>query len=452
MKIIVTSILLLGAASAIFAVNTFPLTDTHPNSSEYKKRFLGSYGINPAIEPSIAQDDRPLYESIAPFLESNPVEAIRVASQGITADSNAAFDFLVGSLYYSQQQYPQAERYLKQALRKFPDFRRAHRNLALIYVQQNKFELSNKHLLTVIALGGGDDQSYGMLAYGYLNQDKYQSALSAYAMARIFAPDSTDLRRGQAQCLLMTDQYEAAIALFDELIAEDPSVTDYWLFQANAYLAKERLDDALSNLEIASSLGNGSFDTYKLLADLYLTKDIPELAVKNYTQAITRNPQVQADLAFKPLYILIQRNLLPEAKSYFNTIKTVLKTELSPDQAIEIAVMSAQIKMQDEQAEAAIATLENILETNPVNANTLLTLADFHLQLEAYEDAEFYFERASHINEVAAKALVGLGRVKVQTGDLEGALKHLEDAHRIDPRNDVKRFISSIANTLTAHR
>lgn len=439
-------------APCSFAANTFPLTDTSPNSPEYKKRFLGSYGFNSAIEPKITEDDRPLFEAIEPFLKTNPNEAIRVAAAGINAESNAAFDFLVGSLHYSLQKYEVAERYLKQALVKFPDFRRAHRNLSLIYIQQDKHDLAIKHLLTVIALGGGDDQSYGMLAYGYLNQDKFQSALGAYQMARIFAPDSLDLRRGQAQCLLMTDQYDAAIALFSELIAEDPSVTDYWLFQANAYLAQDRLDDAVSNLEIAVSLGKGSFETFKLLADLYLTKDIPELAVKNYTKAITDNPNTEAALAFKPLELLIQRNLLPEAEAYLETLNTTLRTEFSPEQLIQKSVMSAQIQMKNGAHTEAIATLEKILETNPVNSPTLMALGEFHLEIESYEQAEFYFERATHITETRSKALVGLGRVRVQMSDLEGALKHLEDAQRLDPRNDVKRFIVSIENALSAQR
>ena len=191
---------------SLHASPTFDLVDTNPGSPEFKQRFYGSFGINSAIEPKLTQEDRPLYESIEPYLKNNAAKAIQLAKQGINKDSNAAFDYLVGSLYYTQSNYSNAATHLKAALRKFPDFRRAHRNLSLIYIQQDRYEDAIRHLLRVIELGGGDGQSYSMLAYAYLTQEKYQSALSAYQLARMFLPDSLDVRRGEAQCLLMTEQ------------------------------------------------------------------------------------------------------------------------------------------------------------------------------------------------------------------------------------------------------
>ena len=137
-----------------------------------------------------SSQDRPLYEAIEPFWQSNPARAIELARKGLTQQSNAAFDFLLGSLYYTQNDYRNAATYLQSALQKFPDFRRAHRNLALIHIQQERYDPAIRHLLRVIELGGGDGQSYSMLAYAYLNTEHYQSALSAYQLARMFLPNS----------------------------------------------------------------------------------------------------------------------------------------------------------------------------------------------------------------------------------------------------------------------
>ena len=54
------------------------------------------------------------------------------------------------------------------------------------YIQRTDYQAAIEPFLKVIELGGSDAQSYGLLAYAYLNQEKYESSLSAYRMARMF--------------------------------------------------------------------------------------------------------------------------------------------------------------------------------------------------------------------------------------------------------------------------
>jgi tetratricopeptide (TPR) repeat protein len=450
MKFIFSFLSILCIAQIGSAANSFPLTDTSPQSAEFRARFIGSYGINSAIEPTITQADRPLYESIAPHLQTNPQQAIQLALQGINSESNAAFDFLVGSLYYSQNNYSQAERHLKRAIQKFPDFRRAHRNLALIYIQQQKYAQATPELLTVIKLSGGDAQSYSLLGYSYLNLEKYQSALSAYHMARMFMPDSADIRRGEAHCLLMTHQNNAAIALFDELIAESPSTQDFWLLQANAFLAEERFADAIANLEIAHTVASPSADTHKLLANLYMKQQVNEQALLHYQAALSENPNMDADNAFKPLRYLIQLNLFDAAAAYLDTLNTEMRATLSPQQAAEKAVLSAQLEIEIGDTDSGLQQLESVLNTDPLNADALLMLANYHLQAAQYEEAEFYFERATVIADAQVEALIGLARTAVMQGQFKQALTHLEKSQKLSERNDVAQFIASIQQVIAA--
>lgn len=441
---------MLCVSSVCCASNTFLLTDTNPNSPEFRARFFGSYGINSAIEPTLTQVERPLYESIAPHLKDNPEKAIQLALKGINSKSNAAFDFLIGSLYYSQQDYEQAKRYLLEAIEKFPDFRRAHRNLSLIYVLQQDYAAAIPHLLNVIKLGGGDDQSYSMLGYSYLNEEQYQSALSAYHNARMFAPDSKDIRRGEAQCLLVLQQLDAAIALFDELITENPEEQDYWLLQANAYLAQQRLEDAIANLEIAHIIAPSSWETHKLLADLYTNKNMPIYALQNYKASITANPNVAAKKAFQPLRQLVERGLYIEAADYLNHLEITLKSPLDADQQLEKQVFSAKLEIKTGDPTNGVRQLEEVLETNPLNADALLALADYQFEAENYEEAAFYFERAQSIPEAQIQALVGLARTNVQQSRFTEAISYLEQAQSFEPRKDIERFLVSIQNALKA--
>lgn len=450
MKHKLTLFIALCVAPLASDANTFPLTDTHPDSAEFRARFLGNFGINSAIEPSITRADQSLYESIAPQLLKNPEKAIQMALRGMDDDSNAAFDFLVGSLYYGEQNYTEAERYLKQAIEKFPDFRRAHLNLSLVYVRQLDFTQAIPHLLTVIKLGGGDGQSYSMLGYSYLNQEKYVSALSAYRMARMFLPDSADIRRGEAQCLLMTGQLDMAIALFDELIAEFPEEPDYWLFQANAYLAKQRFVEAIANLEIAHSLEPGAWETHKLLADLYIGQDMAEFALLNYQAALAANPNVPADNALAPLSQLIDRSLYTEAASYLRTLDTLLQSPLSQQLKTEKKILTARLEIHTGDPQKGLQQLEAVLDVDPLCGEALLAVADYKASQSALAEAEYYYERALSVSDFQVDALIGLARIAVQQGRFKQAIQHLKKAQNLRPRDDVRQYIASIENALNA--
>ena len=443
-----STLLLLFALTS--TAQTFDLVDTNPGSAEFKQRFYGSFGINGEIEPTLTREDRPLYESIEPHLKNDPRKAIELARQGVDRSSNAAFDFLLGSLYYTQNDYRNAATYLKSALQKFPDFRRAHRNLALIYIQQDRYNDAIKHLLRVIELGGGDGQSYSMLAYAYLTNEKYQSALSAYQLARMFLPDSLDVRRGEAQCLLMTDQHNAAIALFQELIAESPEQQDFWLFQANSFLALNRLEDAIANLELAHSVAPAQGASLTLLGDLYLSKDAHALALENYKAAILRDPNVSAEQALKPLRRLMQLSLYDAAESYLNLLKTNLTSEMTPKQNTEVQVIEAELLVEGGQIDQGLAQLESLLTKDPLNQHALLYIAEVKLNGEAYEEAEFYYERVKSVPEAHVEALIGLGRTAVAQAKFAEAIKHLQQSQRIKERKDVAQFIASIQRVVDA--
>lgn len=447
MKLIHIIPILIGALFAAFTATAqpFELSDTGTAAPDFREQFLASYGVNPKIEPEVTQEDRPLYERIEPYLRENPREAIRIVEETIDAETNAAFHFLLGNLYYQTGQRNQAERALERAVKKFPSFRRAYRTLGLIYIQSDRFEPAIKAWLKVITLGGGDAQSYGLLGYAYLAQGKYRSALSAYQQARMFKPDSTDFRRGEAQCLLQAGAFKQAAALFDELIAEDPSVPDYWLLQANAFLELERYHDAMANLQILAANGQASLESQTLLGDLYLRDDNHRLALQAYQEALRVHGVGAVENALRPLEYLINRSLFDEAATYLETLQSVLPAELEPEDRIRLIVAEAGIALEGGAPDQAIQELKPLVEVQPLAADALLLLAEAYQRKENYEEAEFYLQRVLSIPGEKVEARVALGRLEVSRGDFEAALKHLRTALEQAPRRPgLARYIESI--------
>ncbi|PXA05546.1 hypothetical protein DDZ13_01350 [Coraliomargarita sinensis] len=429
------------------AAQPFDLTDTGAAAPDFREQFLASYGVNPKIEPEVTQEDRPLYERIEPYLKNNPREAIRIVNGELGPETNAAFYFLLGNLYYQTGQYPQSERALEQAVSKFPSFRRAYRTLGLIYIQSDRFEPAIKAWLKVITLGGGDAQSYGLLAYAYLAEGKYRSALTAYQKALMFKPDSTDFRRGEAQCLLQTAQYQQAAALFDELITEKPDVADYWPLQANAYLELERYDDAMANLEILAGRGQASLESQLLLGNLYLRDDNHRLALVTYQDALKVHGVAAVEDALRPLEYLINRSLFDEAAEYLTTLKSELPAELEAEDRTRLIVAEAGIALESGDRAKAIEQLKPVVKAQPLAAEALLLLAEAYQREEDFEEAEFYLQRVLSIPEEKVEALVALGRLEVRRGDFDAALKHLRAAREQAPRRPgLASYIESIEN------
>ena len=95
-------------------------------------------------------------------------------------------------------------------------------------------------------------------------------------------PEILDWKLGLAKCLLEMERFEDSISIFDTLIQEDPENADYWILQANAYIALDQSMRAASNLEVVERLGKARFDSLSLLGDIYMNHSMPKLALNAY--------------------------------------------------------------------------------------------------------------------------------------------------------------------------
>jgi tetratricopeptide (TPR) repeat protein len=430
------------------AAVSFSLSDSNPNSPSFRRRFMASHGVNEAIEPKLTVKDRPLQKAIIPLIKTDPRRAIQLIEADLKPDSNPAFLNILGNLYYQLNDYQNAERYLQKALGEFPSLRRSWRTLALSYVQRDLMDLAIEPLLKVIKLGGGDAQSYGLLAYSYLNTQKYESALAAYRMARMFDPESFDFRRGQAICLLKTEQLRSAIALFDELIVEKPEEPSFWLAQANAFLTMQQPDKAIANLQMVADSGNSTWESLTMLGDLYLNHNVPKLAMESYSLAFHQHPPRKPSQVVRPLNYLVNRKLYKEAREFYQLIAPKITAELDPESQRRVNIAKARIEMSIGDPEKALNILTHTVEENPLDGATLMLLGDYYRDTGQFEESEYFFERATSVREFAVDAFVALGQLEVDRGNLKAALLPLRKAEELETRPSLQRYVESIERAL----
>ena len=440
MKYFVSLIVFIIAGPSLWA-GLFSLTDSAPP-------VLPDYGVNASIEPTFSQVDKVLYEKVSPYLRENPQYAIELVNAELTQESNPAFYFLLGNLYYQIGSYEYAQSSLKQALAAMPSFRRAYRTLGLIYIRREVFGEAVDVWRKVITLGGGDGQSYGLLAYALLTQKQYASALSAYEQARMFAPESLDFKRGLAQCLLATKQYKRAVAFFDELIETHPHEKDFWLLQANAFLALEMHEEALANLVVAVKLGDIRAQTWQLLGDLYLSEGMATHALESYLAMLSGEGSLDALHMVRPLDALIARRHLLQARRYYSALNVALNAQDRLVIKTPLTLAQGVLLIDEGRAREAVEVLRPIADAQPLKGDVLLLLAQAYREGDNFEQAYFYYERAALLPEHQAQAWLELGRMFIHQGAFEKALGYLIKAQNSQPREDVARIIEQVEHAL----
>ena len=444
----ITRYLLLFIFSTTSWARPFALTDSGPAAPDFEARLLGLREVNEAIEPKLDLEAREFYQNIAPLLREQPRQIIDEVEAATEVETHPAFDFLRGSLYYQLGEKQPAEAALREAIEAFPAFRRAYRMLGIILIEQQRFSEAVEIWLKVIQLGGGDAQSYGLLAYAHLSLQHYQSALVAYRNARMFRPDSSDFRRGEAQCLIATDQLPEAIALLEELLTESPENIDYWILQTNAYLKLDKRTDAIANLEIVRELNNANAESLQLLGNLHLQQNNHRLAIRSYLEVLDRFPVESLESVIEPLDYLIRSDLLEEAQKYLDRLRKHLPENLSIRNQTVLDLAEANIALRNNQIGKVRTLLEPIVESDPLSGQALLLLAETYTREEAWPQAEFYLERALSDPDRKRDALIALGKTEVIRGNFPAALKHLRQARTLSDSPHLTEFIEAIEAAL----
>src|SRR5688572_13622571 len=124
-------------APAPAALNSFaPLTKDHElasvwNDADFQRRLIGSYGFASEAEPKLQPDELEKYRTIVvPILTNSDPKKIISTIEGLTGPrASAVFDFTLGNVYFQREDLTNAVKHFETAILKFPDYRRAQKNL-----------------------------------------------------------------------------------------------------------------------------------------------------------------------------------------------------------------------------------------------------------------------------------------------------------------------------------
>lgn len=414
------------------------------NDPEFVKSFIGSYAFLIGYEPKISDEEKEALRALVELIKASPQAAITQLRPQVKTSSSAAFDFILANLYFQEGKLQEAEQFYKTAVKKYPNFRRAYKNLGLVQVQAGNFKDAIPSIAKALELGEVDGRAYGLLAYGYLTEGKYYPAEAAYRQAILIQPDQKDWKIGLARCLLETERYNEAISLFDTLLQDEPDNSDFWLLQSNAFIGNEQSLRAAQNLEIVRRMGKAELSTLTLLGDIYMNNTIPDLALDAYLSAVEMAQPQDVDALLRATNILTRSTNFEQAANLISDIRKNEALTLSPEQDLELLNQEAKIARAEGNDDAAVVILNKIVERDALNGEAIIELANYYADKDMLPEAINRYEQAAKINTYERQALIAHGQTLVRNAKYRDALPLLKRALQLKAEQNLEDYTARV--------
>lgn len=421
------------------------------NTPAFKKRFIDSYIAETDIEPRVTIPEREQMERVLDLISANNMDdAIRMLNSAQSRMNNAVFDFTLANILFQQDKLEDAAEMYQIALEKYPKFRRAWRNLAIIQVRQNLFDQALHSLTRVIELGGGDAIIYGLLGFSYSSAENFLSAESAYRMALLLDPATLDWKMGLARCFFKQERYAEAASLCSQLLKENPESAELWLLQANAWIGLNQPLKAAENYQILDQLGKSTPDSLFMLGDIYINEELYPLAIDAYLRALNGNLDTGINRALRSAKILATRGAFSETQLLLNAIESKDLSSLASHDRKEILLLRARMAIADGASDDEVKLLEEIVQIDPLDGEALILLGQHYSRSNDSERAVFYYERAASIESYEAEAKIRHAQLLVNNGKYAEALPLLRRAQLINPRENIQQYLEQVERVANA--
>lgn len=423
------------------------------HGEDFVKRFTASYGVLSEKEPPLSDVEIAILKKMAPMMRVNKEYAQNLLQSLTVAEtsSSASFNYLLGNIYFENEEYFLAEEQYKTAIERFPDFQRAWTNLGVLKLRSGDTASALIAFLKAVKLGDNDAYTYGMLGYCHFKEGNYISAEVAYDRAVLAEPDNFDWLEGKAQVYFESGRYTEAVRMQDELISRRPKDISYWMAQTNAYLASGDLSRAARNIEVIRSLGSEDFQSLFLLGSLYTRLGMHEASAEAYFAAsrIARDPELSfvAKAAKQLLYV----GKIDEARALFDQLEEK-RDALDDETLVDYYLVKADIAHQDEDLDAAISALQKAEENDPLNGTVLIKLAQLHAEQGNREKAYFVLDRAELDPDSKYNALLIRASLLIEDQRLEESQMYVSQALRIEANGNVQNLYNQLRQAIADDR
>ena len=423
------------------------------NDPIFRKQFIAGYGINSEIEPRVTPEEVAILEKVRPLMAEDLPKAEVMLKKQMKPECSAILDFTLGGILFQQDKMVEALDNYRKAVAKFPGFRRAWRNLGLIYVRGGKHDDAIGAFTRMIELGGGDAYSYGLLGFAYAAKQDYQAAEAAYRNALLLQPENTEWRLGITRCVFKQQKFEDAVTLLEVLIGRYPEKADFWLLQAQAYLGMKQPLKAAENLEAVDRLSKSTVDSLHTLGDIYVSENLMDLAARAYQRAIDVDAKQPVARPLQSAELLTARGALTQARQIATHIREVWDKQLGEADRRKLLKLEARLSMAEGAGSAeTVRVLEEIVKLDPLDGEALMLLGQHYSRQNEPDRAIFYYERAESLDAFEVRAKIRHAQALVGMGRYNEAIPLLRRAQEVKPLDDIARYLEQVERIAKTRR
>jgi tetratricopeptide (TPR) repeat protein len=410
----------LAPAAVLAATKTPPAPPLDPN-----RIINDSYAFLKDREPQMTETEYALYEKVVPMAATQPQFALTLL-EGMVGDedSSAAFDFVLGNVYYEQKRLPEAESRLRRAVEKFPTFIRAWDNLGVLYFTDERYADAVPCFTKAITLGDMQARLYGLLAFSLLKSGSPVASEFAYMQAYTLDPANVDWIQGLLSAYLDAKQYASAETLLRKLVTLKPRETRFWMTLANVLVNESRKLDAAATLETAASLGLLDADGREVLGDLYTELELYPEAVSVYSALATTDPKLGIERLLRYANALIGESKLEPAEGILKKLESGLPESFR----VPYLQAWADLGMARDDHAQALDRLRELLKLDPLNGRALLAEGEIYENAGDAERATFAYEAATEVADSAYTAYLHLANIELTAQHYDEALASVEKA------------------------
>lgn len=227
---------------------------------------------------------------------------------------------------------------------------------------------------------------------------------------------------------LQLNKLEQAHEVLGQMISLEPQRLQSYLDLARVCYLQEHYDDMLATAQQAAQLVPDNETPYFLQAQAYHKLGDSIHTIVALTQAISRKED------FTEAY-LMRGQVLLEMKQYNEALEDVdflLKHDSIDEEALRLA---AEVQQGLGNEDEAVTYYKKVIDLNPFNEHSYEQIALIHARKKEYAQAIATLDEALEINEKAQLYQLR-GKLKMDSGDKEGALADMKKALEVNPESE----------------
>lgn len=427
-----------------------------------------------------------LWEELAPndskALQASSIELVRDGQldravgqmrKALVEQGDASFDFLASSA--SELPEEDRERLLytfNRILKDYPDHRSLKLGKAILLNQSGQDEAAIA--LCDQLLERDPEYVKALILKGRIlnKQGRGDEAEQMLADAVKRHPDRPRLRLLYARVLVHLEKLDLAREQFEELLRQSPHDVEILLSLALISLENNMLDQAEGYFLQLLKLGQRKSAANFYLGKISQRKNRPEEAEQYFRSVAPGKDYVRAQVAL--VQLLIRQDRLTEAREHLQEARNrypihavqlyLLETEILAGKGLyhdamevfdaavvrhpeSVNLLYARAMIQDKlgRADELEKDLRQIIKLQPDNAAALnalgYTLADRNDRLK---EARELIEKAFSLNKDDPAIMDSMGWIQYRLGNLEGALKYLQQAYEKFPDPEVAAHLGEV--------